>query len=388
MALTFIHTADWQLGKPFASVRDEAKRHRIRQQRLDSARDLRDIILRTDAAFVLVAGDLFDSSQTDRATVSAACAAIGALSVPVLVIPGNHDHGGPGTIWEQEFFKREQQQLAPNLRVLLSPEPVILENAVILPAPLLRRHEPGDPTTWMRELPAEIPANLPRIVLAHGSIHGFGAAPDDDDDAPAIPNWLDITRLPAAELDYLALGDWHGTLQVAAHAWYSGTHEIDRFPKGDSNAPGHVLSVTVTRGGPPQVEKIPTTRLRWREISFRFADDSAVDTFSKHLDDAIPHPGDHLLRLSLDGSLGIAASARLDRILESWDARLLRLKLANDVAIAPTDEEINALTQRADDPLVATVASRLVAAMQGESEDAAIARLALRELHAAVATTA
>ncbi len=388
MPLTFLHTADWQLGKPFASVRDEAKRHRIRQQRLDSVRALGEIVRRTDAAFVLVAGDLFDSSQTDRATVSSACSAIGSLGVPVLVIPGNHDHAGPGTIWEQEFFKREQQQLAPNLRVLLTPEPVILDQAVILPAPLLRRHEPGDPTAWIRNFPTNLPPDLPRIVLAHGTIQGFGSTEiDEDDGASSIANWLDLNRLPVEEIDYLALGDWHGTREISPKAWYSGTHEIDRFPKGDSNDPGHVLAVTISRGADPVVEIIPTSRLRWQDFTFRFSDDSDLETFSKALDDQLPHPGDHLLLLTLDGSLGIAASTRLDAILESWDARLLRLKLANNVTIAPTEEEISALTRRADDPLIATVAGRLVATMEGESEDAAIARLALRELHAAVAST-
>ncbi len=388
MPLTFLHTADWQLGKPFASVRDDAKRHRIRQQRLDSVRALGEIVRRTNAAFVVVAGDLFDSSQTDRATVSSACAAIASLGVPVLVIPGNHDHGGPGTIWEQEFFKREQQQLAPNLRVLLTPEPVVLDNAVILPAPLLRRHEPGDPTAWIREIPSNLPPDLPRIVLAHGTIQGFGSTQhDDDDDASSVANWLDLTRLPLGEIDYLALGDWHGTREVPPKAWYSGTHEIDRFPKGESNDPGHVLAVTVARGSAPVVEKIPTTRLRWQQIAFRFSDDADLATFSKLLDEHLPQPGDHLLLLNLDGSLGIAASARLDQILESWDARLLRLKLASNVTIAPTDEEITALTRRADDPLIATVATNLVAIMAGESEEAAIARLALRELHAALASS-
>src|SRR6476660_7981605 len=149
MSCTFLHTADWQLGKPFASIGDEPKRHRIQQVRLHAVQRLKDEVEESNASFVLVAGDVFDSSHATKATVSAACAAIGSLKVPVLVIPGNHDHAGPGSIWEQEFFKREQGQLAPNLQVLLTAGPVILENAIIFPAPLLRRHEAGDPTIWI-----------------------------------------------------------------------------------------------------------------------------------------------------------------------------------------------------------------------------------------------
>jgi hypothetical protein len=94
---------------------------------------------------------------------------------------------------------------------------------------------------------------------------------------------------------------------------------------------------------------------------------------------------EHLLLLTLEGSLGIEAAARLEQILESWDSRLLRLKLDHRVTIAPTDEEIRTLTQRAADPLIASVASQLVARIGGDDEDSAIARLALRELHAALA---
>ena len=47
-------------------------------------------------------------------------------------------------------------------------------------------------------------------------------------------------------------------------------------------------------------------------------------------------------------------------------------------------EEIAALTRRAEDPLIAAVASQLVSQIDGEGENAAFARLALRELHAAL----
>lgn len=386
MRLTFLHTADWQLGKPFATVEDESKRHRIQQERLHAVRRLKDEVEKAGASFVLVAGDVFDSSQATKATVSAACSAIGMLRVPVLVIPGNHDHAGPGSIWEQDFFKREQEQLAPNLRVLLAPEPLVLENAVIFPAPLLRRHETGDPTAWIRlalEDPA-LPPDLPRIILGHGTIQGFGSLQEDEDGGSTLVNWIDLSRLPEDQFDYIALGDWHGTKQVGPKAWYSGTPEIDRFPKAEGNDPGNLLKVTVSRNQLPFVEKIPSSRFLWKKLTFSFSDDASLDLFVSQMIEAIGQRGDeHLLLLSLDGSLGIKASGRLETILESWQSRLLRLKLDHRVTIAPTEEEIIALTRRAEDPLIATVANQLVSRINGDDEDAAIARLALRELHSA-----
>lgn len=197
-----------------------------------------------------------------------------------------------------------------------------------------------------------------------------------------MANWIDLSRLPA-EIDYIALGDWHGTKQVGPRAWYSGTPETDRFPKGDGNDPGNLLKVTLARGRDPQVEKISSGRFLWRELAWRFSDDASLDLFASRLDELIGGRGDEqLLLLTLEGSLGIAASARLERILESWDSRLLRLKLDHRVTIAPTDEEIVALTERDADPLIARVARQLVDRSRGDDEDAAIARLALRELHA------
>jgi hypothetical protein len=90
-----------------------------------------------------------------------------------------------------------------------------------------------------------------------------------------------------------------------------------------------------------------------------------------------------LVRLELTGSLGVEAAGHLEQALESLQARLLRLKLTNQVVVAPTADEIQALTQRPSDPLTARVASQLVTLASGTDETAAPARIALRELYAA-----
>jgi DNA repair exonuclease SbcCD nuclease subunit len=385
MPITFLHTADWQLGKPYARVADVTKRSRLQNERFECLKRIGDAVRDHQAACVLVAGDLFDSPSPVNATVARACEAIGRMGVPVLVIPGNHDHGGPGSLWEQPFFLSQREQLAPNLRILLTPEPVILENAVVFPAPLLRRQDNADPTAWIRsgfESP-DFPTDLPRIVLAHGSIQGFESTQDDEDEESKGLNRIDLSRLPDAEIDYIALGDWHGTKQVAPKAWYSGTPEIDRFPKGSDNDPGNILIVQSARGQAPQVNQQPTGNFRWNEFSHRFSEDQGFEAFRAELDGRIGQWGqDSLLKLSLDGSLGIETSQRLAELIEGLDARLLRMKLENRVSIAPTGEEIQALANRPADPLISSVASQLIALCQGA--DPEVARLALRELHAAI----
>jgi len=147
MSTRFIHTADWQLGKPFAGISDASNRHRLQQARLDVIDRIGQAAREHQAAFIVVAGDVFDSPTPTKALVSAACSAIGRLGLPVLLIPGNHDHGGPGGVWVQSFFQAEAAALAPNLQVLLQPAPVVMAQAVVFPCPLLRRHENTDLTT-------------------------------------------------------------------------------------------------------------------------------------------------------------------------------------------------------------------------------------------------
>jgi DNA repair exonuclease SbcCD nuclease subunit len=385
--MIFIHTADWQIGKPFAGIGDAHKRSLVQQERIEAIKRIGGVAQEHDAAFVLVAGDLFDSPSADKATVSAACSAIGQIGVPVLAIPGNHDHAGPGSVWEQAFFQRERDALAPNLRVLLEVAPVELDAAVILPCPLLRRAVMADPTDWLRtpEAFAGLSPDKPRIVLAHGSTQTFSRQwADDEEGGGAAANLLDLSRLPVAEIDYIALGDWHGTKQIDAKAWYAGTPELDRFPKGGEHDPGNVLVVEARRGAAPLVARVATSRLRWRELTFDFAGDASLNTLQERLFALLEaRANEDLLRLSLTGSLGIEAANRLEELLESLGARLLRMKLANGTLIAPTDAELQALTARSGDPLIASVACKLVERAAGDSEEAQVARIALRELHAA-----
>jgi DNA repair exonuclease SbcCD nuclease subunit len=381
-SVTFLHTADWQLGKPFASVDDVQKRSLIQQERFSVLQRIGDLAREQNAQFIVIAGDLFDSSSATRSTVSSACSAIGAMEIPVVVIPGNHDHGGPGCIWEQEFFKQEREALAPNLQVLLKPEPVEICGVVLLPCPLLRRHEAADPASWLHSCPDEFAGfgNKPRLALIHGSVQGFA---NMDEEAGGQANLVNLSRLPDSDLDYIALGDWHGMKQVGPKAWYSGTPEIDRFPKGGSNDPGHTLVVEIQRGTNPKVTPVQTARLGWHQLSFTFADEDGLTQLDTELNQLIGNRAStDLLQLELDGSLGIDATTCLEQKLNAWEARLLRLKLTNRTTVAPSEEEIDALTKRSGDPLISRVAGELVSRLATGGDDAELARIALRELHA------
>ena len=92
--------------------------------------------------------------------------------------------------------------------------------------------------------------------------------------------------------------------------------------------------------------------------------------------------GEDMLRMELSGTLGIGSMHKLDDMLDAWQSRLLRVKLANKVTMAATAEDILALTQRVQDPLIARVATLLADSLENPEMEA-MGRVALRELYTA-----
>jgi DNA repair exonuclease SbcCD nuclease subunit len=97
----FLHTADWQLGKPFGSVPGDAGAI-LREARFEAVRRIAALAHEHQVDAVLVAGDVFDSNLASEATLSRALAAMRGFAGPWLLLPGNHDadwrpRPGPGS---------------------------------------------------------------------------------------------------------------------------------------------------------------------------------------------------------------------------------------------------------------------------------------------------
>ena len=375
----FLHTADWQIGKPYGRVVDPDHRARLKQVRIAVIQRLVALVQQQQLDFVLVAGDLFDSPAPARSEVAQALSAIGQIPAPVLVIPGNHDHGGPGSLWHQGWFQELSADVAPNLQVLLERQPVVVAGAVVLPCPLLRQADVEDPLSWLHQLNAADLPDGPRIVLAHGSVQSFAAL----DSLEASSNQLSLEQLPQGLCDYIALGDWHGLKQVASNAWYSGCPEQDRFPRSSDYASSQVLVVEVERGGSPAVSVESTGALQWHHLSMRLQGDADLDLLERQVQQRLgQRSGEDLLLLELDGQLSLTGAARLEAWLASLSSRLLRLKQRQRVRTLPSDAELAPLLERPGDPLFARVVTSLKekSLRQDDVEQSRLAVLALREL--------
>jgi len=388
-----LHSGDWQVGKPFRRVDDDRRRFRLQQERLL-------VIERIDALgrahkvqLALVAGDLFDSTTVPDDTVMEVLEAIGAMSCPVVVIPGNHDHGAPGSLWGRPAFEESRRRRAPNCQVLLQPEPLELDDALILPCPLRRQRESTDPTAWIAHLNwSKLPRHKPRVVLAHGGIQGFSVKDyAHGDTTHAGPGTLiNLPALPIHEVDYVALGDWHNGRRVGSKAWYCGTPEPDRFDQGDKEHRGQVLIVDCERGQDPNVRLERTGRIGWHRIRAALHSDADVGRLREQIETIFAsRVGRDLLKLEVSGCLGLEGHQQWQELINRLRTQLLLVRVNGTLGRIPRDEELAQLTKRSADPLIARVAGELAqmisdhgeAATVEEAEATAIQQLALCELH-------
>jgi DNA repair exonuclease SbcCD nuclease subunit len=299
----FIHTADWQIGLRvrFIPGDDGAE---VREARLKTVRRIAELAERERAELVVVAGDVFEHHGLKPSTVRRAFDVLGEFPVPVYLLPGNHDPLTPDSLYRSELWRREAP---PNVHVLGSTAPVpVRDGVVLLPCPLVARHTLEDPTAHLT--PGFGPADAIRVAVAHGGILEILQAMADEEYQPANAIGRDVAR--RGELDYVALGDWHGRLAVDARTAYSGTPEATRFKEKD---PGHALVVEIgAHGAAPQVEAHEVSTLRWVQpgpFTIDGPDDLArLEAFL----DAVPRKGETLLELALVGTIDAALRDRLE----------------------------------------------------------------------------
>ncbi|MCY4331500.1 MAG: DNA repair exonuclease [Cyanobacteria bacterium MAG CAR1_bin_15] len=366
MVFRFVHTADWQLGKGFANIPGDADAA-LRDQRIETVRAVARLATERDVDAVLVAGDAFDANAVAHRTLIRMLDGLEEFAGDWVFIPGNHDPALADSVWT-----RLQERRPPNVHLALQPEqPLLLADgrAVVLPAVLQRKHEIGDLTAWFDH--GETPEGAIRIGLAHGSV------PECLPDPSEAVNPVAAGRADAARLDYLALGDWHGTLRINDRTWYAGTPETDSF---SSSNPGNVLVVTIGKpGAPVEVEPVPIGRFLWhsKAAEIRCAED--MDALHRRISELAPEPDRCLLRLTLSGAVDLATRARLHRCLEDWRALLRHLDVQDHLLDEPSDDDLDRIDRGG---FVRTAVERLRSCARNNADpERDVAMMALRRLY-------
>lgn len=305
--IRFLHTGDWQLGmtRHFFS---EGVQERYSQARFDSIRRLGEIAIEQQCQFILVCGDAFESNQVDRKIVARTCEALKGVSVPVYILPGNHDPLNAASVYKSSTF---ENQCPSNVHVISDNEPLnVLDGVELVGAPWKSKKPVVNPLEELLRSLSPI-GDGRRIVLGHGIVDTF----TPNKDAPAI---LSLESLEKAVnngvADYIALGDRHSVTKLGAteRIWYSGTPESTDFPEDKS---GYALLVELN-GDEIKTEDIRVGKwsfLERKQVDLNNADD--VSGLSRWLE-SLDNKERSVLRLRLCGGLTISLLAELQRVFD------------------------------------------------------------------------
>lgn len=232
--MRFLHTADWHLGKrlhdfPLLEV----------QRELITA--LIDLVEKHAPDAVLVAGDIFDTQVPQVKALelweTAVDAIVGKLGVPMVVIPGNHDHPDRLAV-HAGLASRAGLHFIRSLKYC--EQPVEIAGVAFYGVPFhkpvhvnsyYRDDAPGigdfDYATAMRfvldRLRSARSPDMPAVLLAHAFVDGAGEEPEGED-AIQVGGAGGIPATVFDGFDYVALGHIHRGRQIGkAHLHYSGS---------------------------------------------------------------------------------------------------------------------------------------------------------------------
>lgn len=322
----FLHTADWQLGMRRHFLSEEAL-PRYRHARIDAIRTM--AALAKDCEFAVVAGDAFESNRIDAATLKRALEALAAFPCPVFLLPGNHDPFEAGSVYER-------MQGHPRARVLLGRE-TVRPGIEVLGAPWHTKTPGKDLVAAACEGLEPAPAGTLRVLVAHGN---GGAAGNHGD-----PAMIDVDAAARAigegRIHYVALGDRHSTTRMDERIWYSGTPEPTDFDEIDA---GHALLVDLDEKE-CRVARRTVGQWRFEERKWPLAARADVDALGLWLDE-FPGKDRTVVKLRLEGSLGLSDRVALDRMLAEQAHVFAGLKRNDKFVLAPRDGDLVALGLR------------------------------------------
>ena len=228
--MRFVHTADLHLGRRLAQMSLENDCEHVLAQ-------LKDLIKRSSAQALVVAGDIYDSPNPSELAVRMWDRFITQMAdtgVPVLAVSGNHDSGARLAVGSG-LMSRAGIHIAGELRGEL--RPVVVAGVNFWLIPFVR---PADVRAWAveRELDAASVINYdtalrlvcdyvrtlpefaerPNVCVAHQFVTNAGVEPERSDSEHFSLGTLDnVDRHVFDGFDYVALGHLHGPQRVGLY---------------------------------------------------------------------------------------------------------------------------------------------------------------------------
>jgi len=332
--IRFLHTSDWKLGMTRRFLSEEAQA-RYTQARFDAIRTMGRIAKEKQCQFILVCGDSFESNQVDRKTVARAIEALKEVSVPVYLLPGNHDPLNAASVYRSSTFIEKKPA---HVHIIEDTAPVqVGEGFELVGAPWMSKRSNGNPIVYL--LNALPPAgSIKRICVGHGIIDIF--TPDKE-----AENVIEVSKLEAAiskgKIHFIALGDRHSLTKVGSgdRIWYSGTPESTDFCEDHSG----FCQIVKMDGDDVTTEEVKIGQWRFIEELVDLNTEDDVESLRKKLEN-IPNRERAVVKLVLKGSLTLSLHGVLqNHILAAKDVLAGSVINEDNLLVIPNDTDFTNL---------------------------------------------
>ncbi|MGA3038973.1 MAG: DNA repair exonuclease [Vulcanimicrobiaceae bacterium] len=370
--MKFLHTADLQIGM-HAAFAGEACAAKIRAARLRTLKRIVDVANEEAVDFIVIAGDLFEDVAPALTDIGAVTGALREASMPVYVLPGNHDPAEGATPYKAAFWK--DLELAGKAFIARKPMQYAVAGGALLLSPCLAKYSAEDPTRSFKEMLS--PDGTLRIGVAHGTLQVNDAMSFDRGDQRAgFPIATDAAS--RAGLSYLALGHWHTYWQYQdgdALIEYCGTPEQTSF--ADRNC--STVSI-VQLAGPrdrPNVKRVDVHELDWHAKQFDLTDEQSLDRGLEALRN-ISHAERSLVRVQFKGFGGHAMLERLLTADGEFQGRFLYYE--RTIQLIPRPEDRQQWLELVPVGLARQVATELLDRIEVDGDDVPVATRALELL--------
>ena len=322
MAIRFIHAADIHLGSSMhgLSEYDGAPAATTWQSAAqDACRKLVDHAIASRVDFVVLAGDVWNSSSRDLRLITFFAGELARLAqnnITVHMVLGNHD--------AQSRIAQELEGMA-NLDLYPSTHAATIKFTVA-DQPIAIHGRSYQSSSAPRNLCASYPAAVPgalNIGLLHTSL-------EPQANSPYAPCGLEDLR--SKNYDYWALGHVHSKAEFElgphSRAAYpgilQGRHAGETGPKG-------ALLVTLSPATPAHIEFLPCAVLNWTELVIDAGQTVSLNQISTRVAEALsqllaaPTPANTLLaaRLTITGATPLHGQLRY-RAQQLWEQLVIQ----------------------------------------------------------------
>jgi len=339
--LRILHTSDVQLDAPFGFLGHRGKDHRKRLR--ETFGRIVDLAQRSGFDLLLIAGDLFDSNRPHQTTVDFVSMTLDQLSIPVCILPGNHDCYNDHSIYRRVRF--------PDNVYVFTEQPTVHafpgRNLAVYGNPIQSARSRRSP---LRDLTPSADVRW-HVAMAHGNI--------DRPDLNVASRPIRREEIRDSGMDYVALGDWHAFADYSegeVTAYYAGAPEPTAL--GQTGA-GYVACVELDDTG-VRVRRERVGSVTTDELTLSVTGRTSVDIIQAIREHADPNL---MLQVTLTGLTEVGTVLYLDALERELAPGFYHFACADQ-----SHPQIEAIS--ADDYPEELVIGRFVRLMQGRIDQA------------------